>query len=64
MKPEILDLSPYLVSQELLLEESRWKADRILLVEPKDVKIEVQPDALKVRAFTRVKSKAIGKPQN
>ena len=64
MKPEILDLSPYLVAQELLLEESRWKADRILLVEPKDVKIDVQPDALKVRAFARVESKAIDKPQN
>ena len=64
MKPEILDLSPYLVAQELLLEESRWKADRILLVEPKDVKIDVQPDALKVRAFARVESKAIEKPQN
>jgi hypothetical protein len=64
MKPEILDLSPYLVAQELLLEESRWKADRILLVEPKDVKIDVQPDALKVRAFARVESKSIDKPQN
>jgi hypothetical protein len=64
MKPEILDLSPYLLAQELLLEESRWKADRTLLVEPKDVKIEVQPDALKVRAYTRVESRPIEKPSN
>jgi len=64
MKPEILDLEPYLVPQELSLEDSRWKADRTLLVEPKDVKIEVRPDALKVRAFTRVKSRPMEKRDN
>lgn len=62
MNPEILDLEPYLAPQELALEDSRWKADRTVLVEPKGVKIEVRPDALKVRAFTRVKSKPIEKP--
>jgi hypothetical protein len=64
MKPEILDLEPYLVPQELSLEDSRWKADRTLVVEPKEVKIEVRPDALKVRACARVKSKPIDKRDN
>lgn len=59
MNQEILDLSPYMVPQERLMEESRWKADRTLWMEPREVKIEVRPDALKVRASARVDSKTI-----
>jgi len=57
MKPEVLDLSPYLVPQEYTLEDSRWKADRTLRVEPKDVKIDVMPDSLRVWATASVRSK-------
>ncbi len=58
MKQEVLDLSPYLEPQELSVEGSQWSADRTLVVEPTELKVEVQPDALKVLAFARVESKA------
>ena len=58
MKQEVLDLSPYLEPQELSVEGSQWSADRTLVVEPRKLKIEVQPEALKVLAFARVESKA------
>jgi hypothetical protein len=64
MRMEILDLSSYLVSQEFALQQPRWKADRTLIIEPKEVKIEVSQDALKVRAFTRTESRAIEQPGN
>jgi len=64
MRMEILDLSPYLVPQEFALQQPRWKADRTLAIEPREVKIEVSQDALKVRAFARVESKAMEQPSN
>jgi len=59
MKMEILDLSTYLVPQEFSLQQAKWGADRTLIIEPTDVKVEVTQDALKVRASARVESKAI-----
>jgi hypothetical protein len=58
MRIEIMDLSPYLVPQEVSLQQPRWKADHTLIIEPRDVKVEVSQDALKVRAFARVESRA------
>jgi len=58
MRIEVLDLSPYLVPQEVSLQQPRWKADHTLIIEPRDVKVEVSQDALKVRAFARVESRA------
>jgi len=58
MKMEVLDLSPYLIPQEFALQQARWKADRTLIIEPKEVKVEVTQDALKVRALATVQSKA------
>lgn len=58
MRLEILDLSPYLIPQEVALQESRWSADRTLFIEPVKVEIEVGRDALKVRAFARVQPRA------
>jgi hypothetical protein len=64
MRQEILDLSPYLMPQEFALRDERWKADHTLIIEPTDMKIEVSQDALKVRAFARVDSRAAAGREN
>jgi len=64
MKIEVLDLSPCLVPQEFALQQARWKADRTLIIEPKEVKVEVTQEALKVRAFATVQSKAAERAGN
>lgn len=58
MRPEILDLSPYMVQQEFDLQESHWKADHTLSVEPVEIRLEVKSDVLWVRISARVDSKA------
>ncbi|MDH7499161.1 MAG: hypothetical protein QHH30_02085 [candidate division NC10 bacterium] len=58
MKMEILDLSPYLIPQEFALQQARWKADRTLIIEPREVKVEVTQGSLKIQASAAVQSKA------
>jgi|GEM_PF-3466679 len=59
MTIELLDLSPYLVPQEVRLQQRRWAADRTLLIDPQGIEIEVNPRGLQMKASARLSPRQV-----